>query len=253
MDTVGAQSTSGPEHPEPVPSGGHSLARVFGVLFTPAETFAGIARRPNPVPPLLLLMVFSLLLTVTIGRRIGVEQIVQKQFEENQRFQDMPAERRAEMMERMMPFVRYSMYLGPLVFLPLMILVVSGVMLLMTNFVLGAEARYSSVLSVTAYAFLPGCIVALLAIVILFLKDPADVDIQNIVAANLSLLFDPRANKALHRLGASLDLFSFWQIALLSTGVAAAGRVSFKKGLAAVIFPWAVWVLGVTGWAAMFA
>ena len=58
--------------------------------------------------------------------------------------------------------------------------------------------------------------------------------------------------KVLHRLASSIDIFSFWLIALMALGIAAAARFSFKKGLVAVMVPWAVWVLAAAGLAALF-
>jgi len=248
MDT-----TESPAAPEPVrPARPGFFERLFGVLFSPTEAFAGMAGKTDIVRPLALLMVFSVLLGTVINDRVGPERIVQKQFEDNERMADMPAERRAEMMERMIPFIKYSMFLGPLLGIPLMSLVVSGLLLLMTNFVFGAEARYPAVLTATIWGFTPGCVAALLGIIVLFLKDPSDVDVQNIVAANLGILFDAKQHKVLHRLAFSLDLFSFWQMGLLATGAASAARISFKKGLAAVMTPWALWVLGAVAWTAVF-
>ena len=61
-----------------------------------------------------------------------------------------------------------------------------------------------------------------------------------------------RDQKALHSLLGSLDIFSFWTIALLSIGFAAAARV--KKGQAAgvIVALWAVFILGKAGFAAIF-
>ncbi len=249
LETTEPASAPGPEPVAP-PLG--FPARVTGIFFSPQEIFAEIACRPCFVAPLLLLIGFALALTVTISQRVGAEQILRKQFERSPRTADLPAERREELIERAMPFVRYSMYLGALLILPITVLAISGTLLAMANFFLGAEARFAAMLAVTAHGLLPGCVAALLGIIILFLKDPAEVDVQNIVMANLSPLFDPVSHKVLYRPGSSLDLFSLWQVALLATGVAAAARLSFRKGLVAVGVPWVLWVLGVAGWTAIF-
>jgi hypothetical protein len=54
-------------------------------------------------------------------------------------------------------------------------------------------------------------------------------------------------------LAASLDLFSFWVIALLAIGISsAAPKISFAKALVAVIFPWALFVALRTAYTAAF-
>ncbi len=225
--------------------------RVIGVFVTPLETFADIARRPAFIAPVILLMLSSFAVTYTISKRIGVEAIVEREFANNPRLADMPSERREQAMATATTFARYAMFASPIIFLPLSILIISGVLLAMGNFVMGGEAEYKQMLAVTAYGMLPGVLYALLAIVLVFIKNPADFDVQNMAATNLALLFDAAEHRVLHRLGASLDLFSFWQIFLLGTGVAAATRISRAKGIIAVAIPWALWVLGAAGLAAL--
>lgn len=238
--------------PQPVAPTHGFLARVTGVLFSPKETFADIARGPDWVRPLLLIMAFSMSMTVVISQRVGVERIITKELESNPRVAELPSERRQEIIERSMGVGRVMMYVAPLVFVPLSIVVISGLLLVMANFVFGAESRYPIVLSTTAYGMMPAVVLAGLAAVILFLKDPDTVDVQNIVAANLSIFVDPAEHKALYRLGMSLDLFSFWQIVLLATGLSAAARLSFKKAALCVLIPWALWVACAVGWKLLF-
>ncbi len=226
--------------------------RLFGALFNPKPTFADIVRRPSFLPPLIVLIVFSLASSIVIVRRIGIEQIVRSEVMKSPQVADLPAERREEIIERGVAVARFTVYAAPLVFTPLAMLVIAAALLLMANFVLGAETNYKTLLSTTAYGMMPACVVAILGIITVFLKEPSDVDVQNLVISHLGPLFDPGSHKVLNRLASSLDLFSFWQIALLALGVSAAARFSFRKGLVAVMVPWAVWVLGAAGFRALF-
>ena len=123
--------------------------RVIGVFTSPSETFADIARRPAFIAPVLLLIISSFALTITISRRIGIEQIIERQFANNPRMADMPAERREQAMATAATFGRYMMYASPLIFLPLSILIISGLLMGMGNFVMGGEATYKQVISST--------------------------------------------------------------------------------------------------------
>jgi hypothetical protein len=84
-------------------------------------------------------------------------------------------------------------------------------------------------------------------VVILFLKDPTDVDLQNPIASNLGLLIPAETSKFLHRLAISMDIFSFWQIYLLGTGAAICGRLSRVKGIMAIGIPWLIYVFIAAG------
>jgi len=86
---------------------------------------------------------------------------------------------------------------------------------------------------------------------VLFLKNPDEVNVQNALAFNPGAFMDPAtSSKFLYSLATSLDLFSFWTILLMATGLkAAAGKkLSFGGALFAVVFPWAVYVLGKSAW-----
>lgn len=245
MNTV-VMRPAAPEQPK------GAVERIFGVFFSPGETFQDIARRPSFVAPLVILILFALGTSIAITQRVGLETIVRQQIEANPRFADMPAEQRDRAIQAGITFGRVSIYLFPTLGVAASVLVIAGVLLLMANFVLGAEASFKSLFATTAHASLVGCVVAVLAIITVLLKDPADIDLQNIVTSNLGPLFDPASHKVLNRLASSIDLFSFWQIALQALGVSAAAKVSFKRGLIAVVIPWAVWVAGAVGLRAIF-
>jgi len=133
------------------------------------------------------------------------------------------------------------------VFVPLMMLIIAGILMVMANFVFGGTATFKQLFSVAAHAQMVGIIYGLLIVVILFLKDPADVDLQNPIASNLGLLIPMETSKFLHRLAISVDIFSLWQVYLLGTGAAICGRLSKAKGIMAIGIPWLVWVLIVSG------
>jgi hypothetical protein len=85
----------------------------------------------------------------------------------------------------------------------------------------------------------------ILTIVVMFLKNPDEFNIQNPLAFNPAAFLDPlQTSKFVYSLASSLDLFSFWAIGLIAIGLkAAAGkRLSFGGALFAVLLPWALFV-----------
>ena len=94
-----------------------------------------------------------------------------------------------------------------------MMLIITGCLLLICNFILGGQASFKQMFAVQTHSQMPGIILGVLTIIILFLKDPSDInDPQNIVQANLGLLISDETSKFAHRLLMSMDLLSFWQI-----------------------------------------
>lgn len=227
-------------------------ARVIGVLVSPTEAFADIVRKPSFIAPLILMTLFAMGNSMLIMKRVGVEQIVRTQMAQNPRTADMPADQREQAIETGAKFAKIGMIVAPLFVPTLMVLAVSGILLMFANFILGGDAKYRTLLSVTAYGFVPSLIAVILGAAIMFAKDPADIDIQNLVASNLGPLVDATSHKALNRLLQSFDIFSFWMIAVLACGISAAARFSYKKALLAVLMPWGLYVLGATALKAIF-
>jgi hypothetical protein len=180
-----------------------------------------------------------------------MEQLIRSQIEKSPRAAQMSAEQMDQAVAIGLKFAKFGVYATPVISV-VVFLAIAGILLGIANFVFSAEAQYKTMLAVTAYSFMPGIVNAILATVIVFLKQPSDIDVQNVVASNLGFLVDADAHKALHRLASSMDLFSFWQLALLGIGIAAATRFSFKKGLTIALIPWALWVLGAFALASLF-
>jgi hypothetical protein len=63
---------------------------------------------------------------------------------------------------------------------------------------------------------------------------------------------DRTANPALHSIAASIDVFTFWVLALLVIGFGYAAKVTRKKAAILILSLWGIFVLGKAGWAAVF-
>src|SRR4029079_18400350 len=96
-------------------------------------------------------------------------------------------------------------------------------------------------MAMVAYSFLPMLVQTALSMVVLFLKDPEEFNLQNPLMFNIGAYLSPDAPGALRALGSSIDLFSIWIIVLLAFGVSAAARkISFGKAFAGIAIPWMV-------------
>ena len=74
-------------------------------------------------------------------------------------------------------------------------------------------------MAIVAYGFLPMVIQTALSMVVLFLKDPEEFNLQNPLMFNVGAYLSPDSPAALRALGSSIDLFSLWIIVLLAIGV----------------------------------
>lgn len=225
--------------------------RLVGVLFDPQPAFADIAARPGGWwVPLLLLVVLVVGFTFAFTQHVGWEHFMREQIEASPRTRDLSAEQKEQIIEQQLRFVPIFGYLGGALSWPVIALVVAGVFLFVFNVLLGSQLIFRPVFSITCYACLPFALHTILALVVLFLQDPADFDLQNPVASNLGAFLDPSSSpRWLVSLGSSIDLFTIWTLLLLATGFSVAVRkLSWSKAFTWVAATWGVWLVVKTGW-----
>jgi hypothetical protein len=102
---------------------------------------------------------------------------------------------------------------------------------------------------------MPNVISGLLGIVVLLVKDPATIDLQNLVASNAGAFLADNSPKWLVALLTPVDLFSFWVMILMAIGYSAAApkKLSFVKAFSWIFSLWVVYVLVRVGLTAAFS
>lgn len=231
------------------------FSRLTGVFFEPSKTFADIARRPSWILPLLLMVLASLGVTALYSQHVGWERLIRHQIETSSRGQQLSPEQREQAIATQARLAPLFGYVGTLVAIPLYCLLAAGVFTGLVAGVMSAPVRFKQVFSVVAFASLPNVVGALLTGVVMLLKNPDDFDLQNPLMFNAGAFMDAEhGSKFLHSMATSIDLFSFWVMLLMATGLkAAAGKkLSFGGALFVVVLPWAVWVLAKSALAGIF-
>jgi hypothetical protein len=218
------------------------VARLAGVFVSPKRAFADIARRPRWWIPVLLLGVFSTIYTSAYSQRVGWERMIRQQIEQSPRSENMSAEQREQAIAVGSAVARSAGY-GAIVLTLFSILLTAALLLFMANTIMGADIKFGSMMGIVSYGFLPQLVVAALSMLVMFLKAPDDFDLRNPLVFNAGAFVASDAAQWIKVLAGSFDLFSFWIMALIATGIsAAAPKVSFGKALSAVAFPWALYV-----------
>lgn len=220
------------------------LHPVLDVFFSPVATMDSLARKPRMLVAIVLMTLLGAT-AMTIAYQKGViEHGIRQQMESNPRFEQVPADRRDQIIEQ-------SVRIGSMVALgagvagpTIGLLLTSGVLLLLTKLIGGLGVTYRQMMGVVAHGWLPLSLSQLVAIPILLAKDPEAIDFQNIVPmANLSFLFSPSEQHRLYMIASSIDLFSFWVMALFTIGIARLTGKSKAAALVVVLVPWVVYVL----------
>ena len=225
-----------PPAPEAKPS---SLQRISGVLFAPFPTFESIARRPDWVVPLIILMVTSLAVGVTIAQHVDFTAMAHEAIEMNPQASKIPADRIDTMIRFTAATMRVSAYASPV--LSILILAIAAGCLMLAFRMFGGEGTFVHAFSVTIYAWYPRLIKSVLAVIVILSKKTTSIfDLQNPILSNLGFLFDPKTQPVQFALGSSLDLFTIWSVVLMIIGFAAVSRLPRMRSAMIVIVLWLV-------------
>jgi hypothetical protein len=231
---------------EPQPKGMSEVSRLAGVFFEPKKAFADIAAHPRWIIPLLLMIVSAIGVTTLYSQKGVMRIAAEQQMANNPQLQQLPPDQRAQRMEMGMKFATIIGYCIP-VLIPVFYLVMALVLWAIVSGILSAPVRFGQVFAIVTYAQLPGLLMAILTVIVLQLKGPADFNLQNPLMFNPGAFMDPQSSpKFVYSIASSLDLFTIWILLLVATGLKAASgkKLSFGGALFAVILPWAVIVLG---------
>jgi hypothetical protein len=238
--TVGQDSATATPAPgaEPAPN---SFQRVIGVLFSPDATFASIARRPDWVVPLLLIMVFTLVNGFVTASRIDFAAPAREAMEQQK---NVPPEQVDRAVRMSVGVGKVLKFVSPILAV-IVLMIVSGVLLLAVR-ILGGEGDYKQAFSATCYAWLPNVIQGIVLTVIIFARGGTAINPQSLmtmVRSNLAFLADMKTQPMAFALLSSLDLFTIWVVVLLVIGFAYVARISKAKSSGIVISLWAVTIV----------
>jgi len=231
------------------------VGRIIGVFFSPKATFEDIVRKPSWVLPVVLLTLFSLGVSFAINQRINWREFMSQQIEKSPQAASMSAEQKEQRIEggaKFSPPFTYAIgVLGPIIF----VLVVALVMWGAYNLLGGANTNFGTSFAIAAHAALTGLVNSLLYILILYLKPPGTVDLENPVATNLAAVLPDDSAKWLVALLKSIDVLTFWTLILLAIGFAAANpkKLRGSKAFTIAFSVWAAYVVCRVGWAFIFS
>ena len=230
-----------PEQPA-APEKVNSFQRIVGVFFSPGDTFASIARKPDVLIPLTVFVIVSLVIGWTLAGHIDYAAVAREAMEQGQRGQNMPAEQMDRMVRIMGGFMKAASYAGPLLSI-IGLAIISGVLLLAVR-IMGGEGDYKQAFSVTTYAWYPRLLKGILAFIVLFnRKSLSFVDLQNPIRSNLAFLFNPKTQTLAYAFLSSFDIFAIWYLIVLIIGFSEVSKLSRAKTAAIVIVLWLVVVM----------
>lgn len=241
-------------HPAPAPATKNSFARIAGVFFAPAETFADIARKPDILIPLLFLLVIGYATTMLTMRHVDFDAAFAQQAEQmkkqNPNLSDADIERFGRISKSMTKVTFYVLPVLMLAAYAVMALVLFGAFRLM-----GGEGTYKQSFSAFLYSWMPMVLLSIVTTIVLAarggLVDPQAM--ATVVKSNPAFLVDLKEQPVLFGLLSSLDIFTVWTLVLLVFGFSATSKLSRAKSAAIVIALWVIMLVVKVGFTALGA
>jgi hypothetical protein len=222
-----------------------AMQRIIGVFTSPGATFADVARVPSWIVPILLLTILSLGVSTVMMKRVEWRSFMEKQMSKSSQWEQLSSEQKNQRLDMGEKFVPYQTYaigcLAPILF----VLIIGAIYLGCFNLFLGAGLKFKTAFGITAHACLVGLVSSPLMIIVMFLKPFGEVDPEHVIASNIGEFLSSESPKWLLKLTGSLDIFSFWIMALLVIGFAAANpkKISTAGACGVVFGVWGVYVL----------
>jgi hypothetical protein len=235
---------------------GNSIGRIASVIYSPVETFASIAKKPTWLAPVILACIVSIALFAVFGKKVGWQRAVQLNIQNNalaaRQMDSLTPEQRQASIAAQAKIFPYFFYGAALIGAFLFTLILAAIFLGLFKLGYGAQLDLKLSMAIVSYAFVPRLIYALLGIFVLFVKDPSQVDIQNLVASNPGALMSTETARWLVVLATQFDFFTLWIMILLALGFHAASpkKISTFGAFAGIFAMWAVWVIVLVGFTA---
>jgi hypothetical protein len=250
MATTPVVVSGAPVAPGPI----NHFGRLIGVFFSPKATFEDIAARPSWILPVALMAVLGIVVAFVMNQKVDWRDVASKRIEESPRAANLTPEQKEQqiaMSAKISPGVAWGIGIcWPI----LQAVVVAAVMLLAYNVIGGAGARFGTSMGIVSHAYFPWILYSLLFIVILYLKAPGTVDLENPIATNVGAFLPESTPKALMSLGKSVDLFSIWTLFLISLGFTAVNAKKLKgKAFTIALVVWAIFTAVKMGGAWIFS
>ena len=234
-EDAGAPTMSTPE----------TLANIF---FDPAATFAALRARPRFLVAALLILAFTAVVTVLIFMKVPYEQVIRQAIENSPRTSRMSAEEKQRMIDmQSKPVFKYIAMTAPAIGTAVVLAAGAGIYLLGVM-LMGGRMSYKHALSVWTYSsFAPAVLGTILAVILLFLKTPEDLDFNRpgagLLVTNVGAFLGSGSSPILRAALSWFDLFTFYGMYLAATGLRIVGKLSSGGAWTVVLVLWFIGML----------
>ncbi|HEX7401962.1 MAG TPA: Yip1 family protein [candidate division Zixibacteria bacterium] len=228
--------------PEEKPMGGAS--KILNLFFEPKRVFESLKIKPTWLVPFIIVALLG------IGFFYSTYPYMMNQQVERIRDNDkIPEEQKQVLIDKMTEKAHppvWQLFLAPLGTIVVLV-VVAGILFFAFNVILGGDSSFRRVFSVYCYSSLIGVPAIIVKYPLIMLKK--DLNVQTSLALLLSA---ESKNSFLYSLLSSFDIFTIWQLILVSIGMGILYKYSTKKAFTTVCILWIIWVVAKSGLSSLF-
>jgi hypothetical protein len=207
---------------------GNVFSRLFGVLTSPRETFAGIVARPRWLAAMAIVALFIAFAQYAfLSTQVGQDAMVDQQMRQTERWTGNLTQEQIDGIERRAPMGKYFALGATLIFVPVISFIVAGILFGVFNALLGGDASYKQVLAINAHAGAVSLVQTLFVVPLNYFRESLS------SATNLGVFvqFLDDTNYVARVLG-WFDLFIIWNLIVTAIGLS----VLYKRKTAPIFW-----------------
>jgi hypothetical protein len=213
-------------------------AVAAAVLTAPRRGLDLVVTRRRSLVAILVATAVSILFAAVAVPRLDFEKAASKRLETGKEAAEMTPFQREEAIQQARKVGAIAVYAGS-VFSPALSVLVAALFLWLGFKVAGTAPPFKGTLAVTAHGLLPVLLLPLLLLPAVVVKAPIDPQALNrLLPSNPGAFLSDQASPVLLALASSLDLFSFWSLALVTTGMALLTGASTRRAATVVGLLW---------------
>ena len=196
------------------------LSRAVGIVTSPSATYAQVVRKPKVAGILFLMsMIVGLVQAVPLFTERGRAAALEMQVQQMERFGMTVNDQMYQQMEQRSrsSFGAITTFVGAMVGMPIFVVIISLLLWVVFNAILGGTATFKHVMSVVAHAQVIPVVGALFAAPIMYARGAMSSGVANL-GALLPMLDE---TSFLAKLLGMIDLFLVWWVIVLAIGLSA--------------------------------
>jgi len=228
--------------PEERPMGGTS--KVFNIFLEPRKVFQSLSLKPTWIVPLIIVALLGIGFFYYTYPYIMDQQV--QRIQDNDQIPQQAKENIIEKLKEQNHPPLWQLAIAPAGTL-VSFVVVAAVLFFVFNVLMGGDSTFRKIFSVYCYS-------SLIAIPSMIVKFPLIMAKGNMnVQTSLALLLSPdKEGSFIYSALSSFDVFTIWQVILVSIGLGVMYKFTTKKAFMAVFVLWIIWILLKSGLGSAF-